>query len=199
MVCHDAVVSLMSGDEDPVELQIEGRVMIIPARNPTNVIAYSVYLTSNSHKTLLGRVAASGSKPVTFKLHAAYKAGQNLLVVSSYSDLDMDEGVVVPVEDYVEAYSDGYSWYDWGGYGGHAHSNHARPNGSRPAGQPQNGRNRRLREPWLEPKRSINDFQLLWTDEALGSQPVLTSGWVCWVIAKGFSFEEIQSIISIHF
>ena len=30
------------GDEDPVELQIEGKVTVIPARNPTNVIAYSV-------------------------------------------------------------------------------------------------------------------------------------------------------------
>ena len=81
-----------AGDEDPVELQIEGRVMITPALNPTNVLAYSVYLADAQKRTLLGRVAASGSKAVTFKLHAAYKAGQHLLVVSSYSDLDMEEG-----------------------------------------------------------------------------------------------------------
>ena len=68
--------------------------MITPAQNPTNVIAYSIYLAKDAQKrTLLGRVAASGSKAVTFKLHAAYKAGQHLLVVSSYSDLDMEEGV----------------------------------------------------------------------------------------------------------
>lgn len=179
-----------SGDEDPVELQIEGRVMITPAQNPTNVIAYSIYLAKDSQeRTLLGRVAASGSKAVTFKLHAAYKAGQHLLVVSSYSDLDMKEGVVIPVEDFVEAYNEGYSWYDWGGYGGGSNTgsrprpspaNHSRPVPAPRARAGSSGTGpRRLREFWLKPKRSINDindFQLLWSDEALGSLPVLTSG-----------------------
>ena len=95
---------------------------------------------------------------------------------------------MIPVEDFVEAYSDGYTWYDWGGYGG-AGARPSRPqNRSRPAAVPraspgspgspgkQSEGPRRLREFWLEPKRSINDFQLLWSDEALGSLPVLTSG-----------------------
>lgn len=57
------------------------------AKNTKNIIAYSVYLASGAQKqTLLGRVAAAGSELVTFKLHAAYKAGQSLLVVSSYAD-----------------------------------------------------------------------------------------------------------------
>jgi hypothetical protein len=95
---------------------------------------------------------------------------------------------VIPVEDFVEAYNDGYSWYDWGGYGSHAAAGAGRPsrpqNRSRPSapraspGSPGGSQQgpRRLREFWLEPKRSINDFQLLWSDEALGSLPVLTSG-----------------------
>ena len=188
-----------SGDEDPVELQIEGKVTVIPARNPTNVIAYSVYLANGAEKqTLLGRVAAAGSKPVFFKVHAAYKTGQNLLVVSFYSDLDMDEGVVIPVEDFVEAYNEG-DWYDWGGYGtgasaagGRPHQRpHHRPNRTvstaSTVGSPKpspGGGGRKLtpltqNQPWLEGRQNshhFHDFQLLWTDEALGKLPVMTSG-----------------------
>ena len=115
-----------------------------------------------------------------------------LKVVSFYSDLDMDEGVVIPVEDFVEAYNEG-DWYDWGGYGGasaaagrpHQRPHH-RPNrtvtmASAMAAKPvipSPGGRKLTPQPWLEPRQNTNfhDFQLLWTDEALGTLPVMTSG-----------------------
>lgn len=46
----------------------------------TSTSDLKVYLANGAEKqTLLGRVAAAGSKPVFFKVHAAYKTGQNLL------------------------------------------------------------------------------------------------------------------------
>ena len=112
---------------------------------------------------------------------------------------------MIPVEDFVEAYNDGYSWYDWGGYGSHAAAGAGRPsrpqNRSRPSapraspGSPGGSQQgpRRLREFWLEPKRSINDFQLLWSDEALGSLPVLTSGSTgdCGLFFWGGEYDKI--------
>lgn len=122
-------------------------------------------------------------------------------VVSFYSDLDMDEGVVIPVEDFVEAYNEG-DWYDWGGYGGasaaagrpqrpHHRPNRtvstastvASPKPSPPGGGPGRKLTRKLtqNQPWLEGRQNshhFHDFQLLWTDEALGKLPVMTSGRV---------------------
>ena len=30
----------------------------------------------------------------------------------------MDQGITLPVSDFVEVASSSYTWYDWGGYGG---------------------------------------------------------------------------------
>ena len=112
----------------------------------------------------------------------------------------MDEGVVIPVEDFVEAYNEG-DWYDWGGYGtgasaagGRPHQRpHHRPNRTvstaSTVGSPKpspGGGGRKLtpltqNQPWLEGRQNshhFHDFQLLWTDEALGKLPVMTSGRV---------------------
>lgn len=110
----------------------------------------------------------------------------------------MDEGVVIPVEDFVEAYNEG-DWYDWGGYGGASAAAgrpqrpHHRPNRTfstastvaSPKPSPGGG-GRKLtpltqNQPWLEGRQNshhFHDFQLLWTDEALGKLPVMTSGRV---------------------
>lgn len=100
-------------------------------------------------------------------------------VVSSYTDLDMDEGVEVPVVDYVEAYNEGYSWYDWGGYGGHRRQHRQHPPKrsapKKPAPKGPTPRRSPFRESWMD-RPNVNEFQLLWTDTALGSLPVLTSG-----------------------
>eukprot|EP00438_Fugacium_kawagutii_P028379 Skav207223 [mRNA] locus=scaffold1717:12749:42203:+ [translate_table: standard] len=106
--------------------------------------------------------------------HAEFTGAASAEVVSSYTDLDMDEGVEVPVVDYVEAYNEGYSWYDWGGYGGHRRQRHP-PEPTRPQRSERTPRRSPFRESWMD-RPNVKDFQLLWTDEALGSLPVLTSG-----------------------
>ena len=168
------VFANFSGDEDPVENQIKGIVTIVPASNPKNIIAYTVYLFSGNEKvSLVGRVAATKRGVVRYSLHAAYRSGQSLLVVSSYADKDMEHGVVIPVQDFVESFS-GYGWYDWGsGYGG----------GDGQSTQ-NAGENRRLdkgiQEPWLKQERkpAADEVQPLWsaTDSRTLPLPVSNSG-----------------------
>ena len=181
-----------------------GIVTIVPAANPKNIIAYTIHLCSGDEilrlrssvglkrfllpfwcfsqhprkVSLIGRVAASKPGVVRYSLHAAYRPGQSLLVVSSYADKDMEHGVVIAVEDFVETFS-GYGWYDWGGgYGeGNGHS-------SRNANAAEGG-NRRLdegviKEPWLthDRKPGAGDVQPLWSasDSRTLPLPVSNSG-----------------------
>ena len=169
------VFANFSGDEDPVENQIKGVVTILPAANPKNIIAYTVYLAEGSQKvSVIGRVSATKPGAVRYALHAAFRPGQSLLVVSSYADKDMEHGIVISVQDFVETFS-GYGWYGWGGYG---ESSQARNSAG------SSGGNRRLdkgiQEPWLKHARKpgAGDVQPLWsaTDSRTLPLPVSNAG-----------------------
>jgi len=93
-----------SGDIDPNEGIILGNLTIHPAPDPTNIVAYAVYLSNGTRKqALLGRITAPlQNQPVKFKVHAYYKEGLSLVAVSVYRDgFEMESGALAVVQDWV--------------------------------------------------------------------------------------------------
>lgn len=73
---------------------------------------------------------------------------------------DMEQGILLAVTDYVEAYGGG--WYDWGGYGGESRSE-----------RPESPRRLSPQQPWLEPwhsdlKRQYSIYNIYLTGEENG-------------------------------
>ena len=90
-----------TGDEDPAKGQVKGSIRITPAANPTGILSYAIYFVNGTTKEkLLGLVAAAADEVVAYEFHIIVKTSlRNLLVVSVYDDLEMDEGVFLQFED----------------------------------------------------------------------------------------------------
>eukprot|EP00931_Biecheleriopsis_adriatica_P004190 TRINITY_DN1058_c0_g1_i4.p1 TRINITY_DN1058_c0_g1~~TRINITY_DN1058_c0_g1_i4.p1 ORF type:complete len:875 (+),score=213.36 TRINITY_DN1058_c0_g1_i4:151-2625(+) len=151
-----------TGDTDPSEGKIRGEVMITPAENPTDIVAYAVYLANGTMKeTLLGRVVArTTNEDVSFNLHAWFQPHQTLLVVSVYKGFEMAHGVQAAIEDWVDADAASGS-YGYGDYGGGF-------SGGWAGRRMQEHDHRPLpKEPWLQKPlpATWKEIQILWTAE----------------------------------
>eukprot|EP00931_Biecheleriopsis_adriatica_P022042 TRINITY_DN14269_c0_g1_i2.p1 TRINITY_DN14269_c0_g1~~TRINITY_DN14269_c0_g1_i2.p1 ORF type:complete len:1324 (+),score=272.48 TRINITY_DN14269_c0_g1_i2:183-4154(+) len=117
-----------AGDHNPREHFVSGDLTILPAKNPTGITGYAVYLTNLSNRSmegrLLGQVAASVySRELVYRVTTEHEPQQGLLVVSVYGYEHMSEGLHVQIEDYynasVASMDDQVPDYGYGsGYGG---------------------------------------------------------------------------------
>jgi len=142
---HDIVRSAplnasFSGDSDPVADQVRGDVIIVPAPVPTGIISYSIYLGNGTNKDeLLGRVSPS-VEDITFSFHVRLETYQrSLIIVSTYDDFEMEEGIYLEFEDYVDSDATFFS------LGGRSLSQHE------------------MSEPWLQHHQVNQERQFLWT------------------------------------
>jgi len=117
-----------SGDIDGDMGIVKGTVTITPAALPINIVGYSIYTAKGMEKLSFLTRVAPGVGTLTADLHYYYTMGEGLLVVSAYSDEEMDFGIFMDVTDFVEADevdenattfemdSDfGWGWGSWGG------------------------------------------------------------------------------------
>ena len=133
-----------TGDEDPALNQVKGGIKITPAANPTGIQSYAIYFVNGTKKEkLLGRVAAARDEVVIYEFHIIVRTSmRNLLVVSVYEDLEMDEGIFLHFEDWSDEDDDAEN-----------------PGRLLAAEAPE-------LEPWLRRPRppAWNEVQLLWTE-----------------------------------
>ena len=134
-----------SGDTDPMAGQVKGDVYVIPAKVSAGITSYSIYLANGTAKDeLLGRLNAAETASA-FSFHVRVEPyHQALIVVSTYGDVEMEEGVMIPLED----------WEDLGEFY-EADSSRGR---SLSEEQPV--------ESWLHRQQPLawNEVQLLWTE-----------------------------------
>lgn len=137
-----------SGDSDPVADQVRGDVYITAAPVTTGITSYTIYLGNGTKKDeILGRVSPL-PEPIIFSFHVRLEAYQrSLIVVSTYDDVEMEEGVHLDFEDFVDTSDLGFSWRT--GANGRSLS---------PSEQKET-------EPWLHHgQRRWNERKVLWSE-----------------------------------
>lgn len=142
------VNATFTGDSDPARNQVKGGIRITPAANPKGIRSYAIYFVNGTSKEkLLGRVAAELDEVVVYEFHIIVKTSlRDLLVVSVYEDMEMDEGIFLHFED---VYDD---------------PDEAEDDGRRLAAETSD------LEPWLRRPHppAWNEVQLLWTEPSIG-------------------------------